>query len=55
MSGPAFLVLEAPDPAVTLPQDVQDQVGALADKIVSGEIVVTDYLAQPAPSASPAS
>ena len=51
--GPAFLVLEAPDPAVTLPQDVQDQVGALADQIVSGEIVVTDYLAQPA--ASPAS
>jgi basic membrane protein A len=53
--GPAFLILDDPQPPVTLPQDVQDQVKALAAKIVSGEIVVTDYLAQPAPSASPAS
>jgi basic membrane protein A len=48
--GPAFLVLENPDPPVTLPPEVQDEVRELADQIVSGEIVVTDYLAQPAPS-----
>jgi basic membrane protein A len=53
--GPAFLILDDPQPAVTLPQEVQDQVKALADQIISGEVVVTDYLAQPAPSASPAS
>jgi len=53
--GPAFLILDDPQPPVTLPQDVQDQVKAIAAKIISGEIVVTDYLAQPAPSASPAS
>jgi basic membrane protein A len=50
--GPAFLILDDPQPPVTLPQDVQDQVRALAEQIVSGEIVVTDYLAQPAPSPS---
>jgi basic membrane protein A len=48
--GPAFLILEDPQPPVTLPQEVQDQVRALAEQIVSGDIVVTDYLAQPAPS-----
>jgi basic membrane protein A len=53
--GPAFLILDDPEPPVTLPQEVQDKVKDLAAKIVSGEIVVTDYLAQPAPSASPAS
>lgn len=52
--GPAFLILDDADPS-TLPQEVQDTVRDLAKKIVSGEIVVTDYLAQPAPSASPAS
>lgn len=46
--GPAFLILDAPDPAVTLPQAVQDQVRALADQIIGGRVVVTDYLAQPA-------
>ena len=50
--GPAFLILDDPQPPVTLPQEVQDQVRALADQIVSGEIVVTDFLAQPAPSPS---
>jgi basic membrane protein A len=52
--GPAFLILEDPQPPVTLPQAVQDEVRAVADRIISGEVVVTDYLAQPAPSASPA-
>ena len=52
--GPAFLILEEVDPPVTLPQEVQDAVRDAAAKIVSGEIVVTDYLAQPAPAASPA-
>jgi basic membrane protein A len=51
--GPAFLALENLDPPSALPQEVQDQVSDLADKIKSGEIVVTDYLAQPAPSPSP--
>jgi basic membrane protein A len=45
--GPAFIVLDDLDPPSTLPQDVQDQVGDLADRIVAGEIVVTDFLAQP--------
>ena len=52
--GPAFLILDELDPPVTLPQEVQDAVRDAAAKIVSGEIVVTDYLAQPAPAASPA-
>lgn len=52
--GPAFLILDELEVPATLPQEVQDQVRAIADQIVSGEIVVTDYLAQPAPSASPA-
>jgi basic membrane protein A len=51
--GPAFLALENLDPASSLPQEVQDKVRDLADKIKSGEIVVTDYLTQPTPSASP--
>ena len=45
--GPAFVALEDLDPPSTIPQAVQDQVLALAAKIVSGEIVVTDHLAQP--------
>ena len=53
--GPAFLILDELEIPVTLPQEVQDQVREIAGRIVSGEIVVTDYLAQPAPSASPAS
>ena len=52
--GPAFLILDDPQPPVTLPQEVQDPVRDVAAKIISGEIVVTDYLAQPAPAASPA-
>ncbi len=44
--GPAFLVLDKLDPPSRLPAEVQDQVKALAAKIVSGEIVVTDYLQQ---------
>jgi len=54
--GPAFLVLPDSAPASVLPQAVQDQVRDLAAKIVSGEIVVPDYLAQPAgsPAASSA-
>jgi basic membrane protein A len=50
--GPAFLILEDPQPPVTLPEEVQSQVAELANQIVSGEIVVTDYLALPAPSPS---
>ena len=52
--GPAFLILDEPDPPTTLPQEIQDAVRDAAAKIISGEIVVTDYLAQPAPAASPA-
>ncbi len=52
--GPAFIVLPDSPPASVLPQAVQDQVRELAAKIISGEIVVPDYLAQPAPSGSPA-
>lgn len=44
--GPAFLALDELDPPSKLPAEVEAQVKALADKIVSGEIVVTDYLAQ---------
>lgn len=43
--GPAFIVLEDLDPPSTLPTDVQAKVKELADKIVSGEVKVTDYLA----------
>jgi basic membrane protein A len=58
--GPAFLILDDPQPPVTLPEEVQAAVRAEAEKIVSGEVVVTDYLtlpeaqATPAPAASPA-
>ncbi len=54
--GPAFIVLPDSPPASILPQAVQDQVRDLAAKIVSGEVVVPDYLAQPAgsPAASSA-
>ena len=44
--GPAFLILDNLDPPSTLPQDVQDNVRALADRIRSGDLVVTDYLTQ---------
>jgi len=50
--GPAFLVLPDSPPASRIPQAVQDQVKSLSDQIKSGAIVVTDYLAQPQPSAS---
>lgn len=44
--GPAFLVLDQLDPPSALPDEVQEQVRDLADQIVSGEIIVTDYLTQ---------
>jgi basic membrane protein A len=44
--GPAFIVEDDLDPPSEIPQEVQDQVRDLADQIVSGEIVVTDFLAQ---------
>lgn len=44
--GPAFIVLDDLDPPSTIPQAVQDRVRELADDIVAGEIVVTDFLAQ---------
>jgi basic membrane protein A and related proteins len=53
--GPAFIVLPDSPPVSSLPQAVQDQVRDLAAKIVSGEIVVPDYLAQPAASAAASS
>ena len=43
-NGPAFIVLDNLTPPSTLPQEVQDKVKALADQIVSGKIVVTDFL-----------
>ncbi|HVL54097.1 MAG TPA: BMP family ABC transporter substrate-binding protein [Vitreimonas sp.] len=45
--GPAFIVDEDLDPPSTIPDEVQEQVRELADQVVSGEIVVTDFLAQP--------
>lgn len=50
--GPAFLVLENPEVESTLPEELQDEIRALAEQIVSGELVVTDYLA-PAEEATP--
>jgi basic membrane protein A len=50
--GPAFLAVPDSPPATRLPQDVQDQVSALAEQIKSGQIVVTDYLTLPQPSPS---
>ncbi len=44
--GPAFLVLENLDPPSTLPDEVQEQVRDLADQVTSGEVTVTDFLAQ---------
>jgi basic membrane protein A len=52
--GPAFLILDDPQPPVTLPQEVQDAVRDVADRIISGEIVVTDYLTLPEAQATPA-
>jgi basic membrane protein A and related proteins len=46
--GPAFLILDKPAVPSNLPKDVQDQVKELADKIRSGDLKVTDYLAQQA-------
>jgi len=43
--GPAFLILEDTEVESTLPQELQDEIRDIAAKIVSGEIVVTDYLA----------
>jgi basic membrane protein A len=48
--GPAFLAVPDSPPPSRIPPEVQDQVRALAEQIKSGEIVVTDYLAQPQPS-----
>jgi basic membrane protein A len=50
--GPAFLVLENPEVESVLSPELQDTIRDLAAKIVSGEIVVTDYLA-PAAEATP--
>jgi basic membrane protein A len=44
--GPAFLALENLNPPSTIPQAVQDKVAGLAEQIVSGKIVVTDFLAK---------
>ena len=44
--GPAFIALENLDPRSELPEEVQEQVRDLADQIVTGEIEVTDFLAQ---------
>jgi len=38
------LILDKLEVPSTLPQEIQDEVKGLADKIVSGEIKVTDYL-----------
>jgi basic membrane protein A len=46
--GPAFLILDKPAVESTLPKELQDEIRGLADKIRSGDIVVTDYLAQQA-------
>jgi basic membrane protein A and related proteins len=51
--GPAFIALDNINPPSALPQEVQDKVKALAADIASGKITVTDYLAQPQPSAAP--
>jgi basic membrane protein A len=51
--GPAFLALDNINPPSALPKEVQDKVKALAADIASGKITVTDYLAQPQPSAAP--
>ena len=45
--GPAFLALDSLNPPSTIPEEVQTEVKALRDQIVSGDIVVTDVLAQP--------
>lgn len=46
--GPAFLILDNPELESTLPEELQDEVRDIAAKIISGEIVVTDYLSQQA-------
>jgi basic membrane protein A len=51
--GPAFIALDTINPPSRLPQEVQDKVKALAADIASGKVTVTDFLAQPAPSAAP--
>jgi basic membrane protein A len=58
--GPAFLILDEPELESTLPEELQEEVREIAELIISGEIVVTDYLAQEAeataePSATPGS
>jgi len=51
--GPAFLILDELEVPSTLPEDLQDTIRELADMIVSGEIVVTDYLAPEATHEAP--
>jgi basic membrane protein A len=51
--GPAFIAVPDSPPASRIPAEVQEQVKALAEQIKSGEIVVTDYLAQPPASPAP--
>jgi basic membrane protein A and related proteins len=50
--GPAFLILDDLEVPSTLPEELQAEISDLADQIVAGDIVVTDYLA-PAEEATP--
>jgi basic membrane protein A and related proteins len=50
--GPAFLILEDLEVESSLPEELQAEIRDLADQIISGEIVVTDFLA-PAAEATP--
>ncbi|MBC7812033.1 MAG: BMP family ABC transporter substrate-binding protein [Burkholderiales bacterium] len=50
--GPAFLVLEDSGVESALPEELQEEIRELAAQIVSGDIVVTDFLA-PAEEATP--
>lgn len=43
--GPAFLVLEDTEIESLLSEELQEEIRALAELVVAGEIVVTDYLA----------
>lgn len=49
--GPAFLVLEDSEVESALPEELQEEIRELAAQIVSGDIVVTDFLAPVEPEA----
>jgi basic membrane protein A len=55
--GPAFLILEKPAVESKLSKELQDEIRGLAEKVRSGEIKVTDYLApaEATPEATPGS